>query len=164
MTMLMFLNLSINPECYLCTNSNSMFEIKKFRFEQKDLIRLSNDIRRIVFIEEQNVPREIEYEYEEEGNYYLFYHEGKPIATARWRITSKGIKLERFALLKEFRNRGLGSLLLKEILKDVTPLGKEIYLHSQVAAVNYYKRAGFRESGEHFSEADIEHVLMTYEG
>ena len=125
---------------------------------------MSNAIRRTVFIEEQHVAPEIEYEYEEEGHYYLLYHNDIPIATARWRETVKGIKLERFALLKEFRNRGLGTLLLEAVLKDVVPLGKPIYLHSQVSAVNYYKRAGFRKEGDHFFEADIEHVFMTYDG
>lgn len=125
---------------------------------------LSNAIRRTVFIEEQLVAPEIEYEYEEEGHYYLLFHDDQPIATARWRETTKGIKLERFALLKEFRNRGLGTLLLEEVLKDVVPLGRQIYLHSQVNAVNYYTRAGFRAQGDHFFEAEIEHVFMTYEG
>lgn len=141
-----------------------MATIRKFSFDQKDLIKISNEIRRIVFIEEQHVDPEIEYEHEEEGNYYLLFDENKPIATARWRMTGKGIKLERFALLKEFRNKGLGTLLLNEVIRDVAPFGQRIYLHSQVAAVNYYKRAGFAESGPHFTEADIAHVLMTYEG
>jgi len=127
-------------------------------------MKISNEIRRLVFIEEQKVDPEIEYEYEEEGNYYLLFYHKKPIATARWRSTDKGIKLERFALLKEFRNKGLGSLLLTKVLNDVLPLGQLIYLHSQIVAVNYYQRAGFVESEDHFYEADIEHVLMKYEG
>ena len=125
-------------------------------------MQFSNEIRRIVFIEEQQVDPEIEYEFEEEGHYYLLYYQKQPIATARWRATEKGIKLERFAMLKEFRNRGLGTVLLKEILKDVIPSGRVIYLHSQVVAANYYRRVGFIESGLHFFEADIEHVLMKY--
>ena len=158
----MFLKSESVSEYYLCRNRGQMTEIKKFTFDRKDLMHISNEIRRVVFIEEQRVAPEIEYEYEEEGHYYLLYHEGNPIATARWRSTSKGIKLERFAMLKAFRNKGLGSVLLQEVLNDVVPLGKEIYLHSQVVAVNYYKRAGFREYGGHFTEADIEHVLMKY--
>jgi len=139
-----------------------MTEIKKFTFADKDLLHLSNEIRRKVFIVEQLVPSEIEYEHEEEGNYYLLYYQEMPVATARWRSTPNGIKLERFAMLKEYRNKGLGTILLNGVMQEVQPLGREIYLHSQVAAVNYYKRAGFRESGSHFMEAGIEHVLMKY--
>lgn len=127
-------------------------------------MKISNKIRTKVFIEEQNVDPAIEYEYEKEGNYYLLYYDELPIATARWRKTQTGIKLERFAILKEYRNRKLGSVLLQELLKDLLPLHKKIYLHSQVKAINYYKRAGFVESGPHFFEADIEHVLMTHKG
>ena len=140
-----------------------MIRIEKFRFEDKEKIKLSNEIRTKVFIEEQHVDPEIEYEFEEEGNYYLLYYKKIPIATARWRETEKGIKLERFALLKEFRNQGLGSELLHEVINDVLPFGKKIYLHSQVIAINYYKRSGFVAEGEHFWEANIEHVLMTYQ-
>lgn len=139
-----------------------MTNIVKFRFESVDLMRISNEIRTKVFIEEQKVDPEIEYEYEDEGNYYLLFYDEMPIATARWRRTDKGIKLERFALLKEYRNKGLGTKLLKEVLTDVRKFNRPIYLHSQVIAKNYYKRAGFVEEGEHFFEADIEHVLMKY--
>lgn len=139
-----------------------MIRIEKFRFEDTEKIKLSNEIRTKVFIEEQNVDPEIEYEFEEEGNYYLLYYNDIPIATARWRKTNSGIKLERFAMLKEYRGKGVGSKLLNEILQDVIPFGKKIYLHSQVIAINYYKRAGFVAEGEHFWEAEIEHVMMTY--
>lgn len=139
-----------------------MTTIIKFLFQDQKHMQLSNNIRKVVFIDEQSVPPGIEYEYEEQGHYYLLFHDRIPIATARWRETSAGIKLERFALLKEYRNKGLGSILLQEVLKDVRPMGKTIYLHSQVVAVNYYKRAGFVATGPQFTEADIEHVRMVY--
>jgi predicted GNAT family N-acyltransferase len=139
-----------------------MIEIKKFTFSDKKLLQQSNSIRTKVFIEEQNVDRELEYEFEEEGNFYLLYYQNFPIATARWRKTAKGIKLERFAMLLDYRNKGIGGKLLEAVLDDVIPLNETIYLHSQATAINYYKRAGFVEVGEHFFEANIEHVLMEY--
>jgi len=120
------------------------------------------EVRRKVFVEEQNVDPEVEYEFENEGHFYILLFDGAPIGTARWRYTTNGIKLERFAMLKEYRNRGLGKNLLAEVMKDVLPLNKKIYLHSQVNAINYYKRAGFIEKGDHFFEANIEHVLMEF--
>ena len=139
-----------------------MSEIKKFRFDNKELMELSDSIRRIVFIEEQNVDPVLEYEYEELGHYYLLYHEQQPVATCRWRMTLHGVKLERFALLKAYRNKGLGTLLLNEVMKDVRTLDKPIFLHAQIRAVNYYQRAGFVALGDHFFEAGIEHVRMEY--
>lgn len=138
-------------------------KIKKYSFEDTELSKLSNEIRQKVFVQEQNVAPEIEYdEYEKEASYLLLFYNELPIGTARWRETEKGIKLERFALLQEFRNKGLGSVLLREILKDVIPLQKTIYLHAQVTAVNYYEREGFVKEGDIFVEADIEHYLMKH--
>jgi predicted GNAT family N-acyltransferase len=137
-----------------------MLEIKQFGFQDKELFEACCSIRIQVFVEEQKVDPELEYDHEEESHFYLLYVDGKPVATARWRETEKGIKLERFAMLKEFRNLGLGSELLKEVLKDVQKLDKKIYLHSQLKAVSYYERAGFKKVGEIFTEAGIGHYLM----
>jgi len=139
-----------------------MIEIKRFDFNNKQLLKISNSIRTKVFVEEQQVDPELEYENEEQGNFYLLYFDGNPIATARWRKTDEGIKLERFAMLKEYRNKGFGAKLLEEVMKDVIPSRQKIYLHSQIKAVNYYSRAGFVEEGNHFWEANIEHVKMVY--
>ena len=140
-----------------------MIKIKRFTFSDKELLQHSNIIRTKVFIEEQNVERELEYEYEEEGNFYLLYYDDQPIATARWRETVNGIKLERFAMLKEYRNQGLGGKLLNAVMDDVIPLNKNIYLHSQVNAITYYERAGFVKKGDIFIEANIKHYLMEFE-
>lgn len=139
-----------------------MIEIRSFTFSDKALLKLSNNIRTKVFIEEQNVERELEYEFEEEGNFFLLYFNGMPIATARWRETINGIKLERFAMLKEFRNRGLGGQLLEAVMDAVVPFGKTIYLHSQITAVTYYERVGFVKEGDVFEEANIKHYMMKY--
>jgi predicted GNAT family N-acyltransferase len=137
-----------------------MIEVKRFRCSDKILSNISNQIRTAVFVLEQKVDPELEYDHEDESHFYLLFHDGKPIATARWRETEMGIKLERFALLREFRNHGLGSELLKEVLIDVQKLDKKIYLHSQLRAVSYYEKAGFVKVGKKFTEAGIEHYLM----
>ena len=137
-----------------------MIEIVRFGFHEKKFFEICSSIRIRVFVEEQNVDPTLEYDHEEESHFYLLYVDGKPVATARWRETDKGIKLERFAMLKEFRNKGLGSELLKAVLKDVRNLKRTIYLHSQLMAVSYYERAGFKKVGDIFTEAGIEHYLM----
>ena len=61
-------------------------------------------IREKVFIVEQNVPEEVEIdEYEDSSNHVIALLDEKCIGTARWRNTEEGIKLERFAVLKEKR-------------------------------------------------------------
>jgi predicted GNAT family N-acyltransferase len=137
-----------------------MVEVVRFEYPDKKLFEICSSIRRRVFVEEQKVDRKLEYDHEEESHFYLLYVDGKPVATSRWRETDKGIKLERFAMLKEFRNQGLGSELLKEVIQDVSNLKRKIYLHSQLMAVSYYERAGFKKVGNIFTEAGIEHYMM----
>lgn len=136
-----------------------MIEVKKFNFSDTDLTTKAFAIRHKVFIEEQNVDSDLEREHDQEAHHYLLILGGKALATARWRETEKGIKLERFAVLPEFRNRGFGMIILREVMNDVVPLGKTIYLHSQLRAVPFYERNGF-VNGTSFYEADIEHYFM----
>jgi predicted GNAT family N-acyltransferase len=141
-----------------------MIEIKRFTTEDKSSAEQAFFIRRKVFVDEQGVNRTLEYDKEDQSNHYLLLLAGKPIATARWRETENGIKLERFAVLPEFRNRGFGEIILAEVLKDVKLSGKTIYLHSQVRAVPFYERNGFIKEGELFVEAGIEHYFMRFHG
>jgi predicted GNAT family N-acyltransferase len=123
-------------------------------------------IREAVFVQEQNVPADEEYdEYETSSRHFLAYADGTtPCGTARWRFTDKGIKLERFAVLKEFRSRKVGSALVQAVLDDVRqhPLsgGKPTYLHAQVTAMPLYAKFGFQPVGDMFLECDIQHYKM----
>src|SRR5206468_3905805 len=120
-----------------------------------------------VFVDEQNVPETEEYdEYEQTSRHYLAASDGVPAGVARWRETEKGVKLERFAVLEQFRNKEVGSHILKQVLKDVKAAfpDKEVYLHAQLKAIPFYDRHGFRKVGEQFSECDIEHFKMIFQG
>jgi len=139
-----------------------MITIEKFLSTDSDRYRLARAIRHEVFVDEQNVPEELEYENDEEAVNYLLYADGLAKGTARWRETHAGIKLERFAVFASERGKGYGTLLLERILEDVMPSGKRIYLHAQISAISYYLNAGFETEGHSFSEAGIEHYLMVY--
>ena len=141
-----------------------MIKVLSFTTKDKKLTKLVFQIRQEVFVVEQNVDPELEYdEFEDISQHYLVFKNDTPVATARWRKTEKGIKLERFSLLKKYRNKGIGTILLKKVMQDILPLNKNIYLHSQVSAVNLYLRQGFKVSGEKFMEAGIEHYFMSWE-
>lgn len=117
-------------------------------------------IRTTVFVEEQGCPPELEYANEDESTHFLATSDGVPCGTARWRQTDKGIKLERFAVLAGHRGKGVGTELLKAILKDIPPGFEYIYLNAQVAAVPFYESLGFSTEGESFEEAGILHRRM----
>ena len=140
-----------------------MYHIKTFNTDNDALAEIAFSIRQKVFVDEQKVDAREEYdEHEKESTHYLLSKDEHPIGTARWRHTDQGIKLERFAVLKEHRGEGAGSFLVNAVLQDVLPFNKKLYLHSQVTAVNLYKRAGFVAEGQLFYEANIAHYKMVY--
>ena len=141
-----------------------MLVVKRFTSEDKALSGKALAIRHKVFVIEQGVDPVLEHNHDEEAHHYLLCMGRKVIATARWREVNGKIKLERFAVLPKFRSRGFGKVILLEVLIDVLPLMKPIYLHAQLAAVRFYERNGFKKEGEKFTEAGIEHYYMRYSG
>lgn len=123
-------------------------------------------IREKVFVHEQNVPADAEYDqYDRAGTtrHYLARVDGQPAGAARWRPTDHGVKLERFAVLSEFRNRGVGEALVHRVLADIraeAPDAAQVYMHAQLRAIPLYERTGFRKVGEMFEECDIQHYQM----
>lgn len=117
-------------------------------------------IRRKVFVEEQECPPGLEWEYEEESKHFLATVNLVPAGACRWRQTDKGYKLERFAVLKEFRGKGVGQQLVRTVLSDLPANADYIYLHAQVSAVGLYEKFGFEKIGEQFEEAGIRHYKM----
>ena len=94
-------------------DSLSVFNFKK---SDEKSFQLARSIREIVFVIEQEVDEAEEFdEFEDESIHYLLMLNDKAIATARWRIIGEKTKLERFAMLKEYRNKGYGTLILSLI-------------------------------------------------
>jgi len=138
-------------------------KIYSFKTDNKEFTAFALAIRTSVFVDEQKVDPKLEYDkFEEACTHYLLFDNEKPIATARWRETNKGVKLERFAVIKSYRNKGIGSEILMRVLDDVVKLNKQIYLNSQLKAVPFYERQGFVAEGDVFWEANIQHQLMIY--
>jgi predicted GNAT family N-acyltransferase len=117
-------------------------------------------IRRKVFVEEQEVDESEEYEFEQESIHFIAEIKGTYVGTARWRKTEKGVKLERFAVLNEYRSMGVGSALLQSIIKHIPSENMYLYLHAQLTAMNLYAKFGFTQVGPMFVEADIKHYKM----
>ena len=126
-------------------------------------------IRRQVFVEEQHVAAKEEYdEFEATSMHFLARFDTMPCGTARWRRTSNGVKLERFAVLKAYRKKGIAKALVQAVLNDVFSQQPEpierIYLHAQVTAMPLYAGFGFVPVGPLFDEAGIQHQKMVLPG
>lgn len=140
-----------------------MIKVESFDYTNITNYRKAIEIRRQVFVIEQNIDEKLELdEFDILSKHYLAIYNNVPIGTARWRQTKHGIKLERFAVLSDYRNKNIGKVILEKILNDITPLNKAVYLDAQISAVNFYLKNGFITIGNHFFEAGIEHVKMEY--
>ena len=120
-------------------------------------------IRKDVFIRGLNIPEYLEIDKNEDmATYVLAYVKNKPVGTARWRKTKKGIKLERFAVLQKYRSNGIGKKMTKFILKNLKE-NKLIYLYAQDSAIKFYEKLGFKSIGNLFKEVGIKHQEMIYD-
>ncbi len=118
------------------------------------------EVRRLVFVQEQQVSEDEEYdEFETTSVHLAAISNGQVVGTCRFRTTDSGIKLERFAVLKEFRRMNVGASLLQYCLKLVGEANC-VYLHAQVQVVGFYAQYGFVKQGEEFVEAGIRHYKM----
>lgn len=75
---------------------------------------------------------------------------GRPVGRMMVDRGDESILLRDIALLTEYRNAGIGSRLLTELMKDAAAAGKPIELHvvSTSPAVRFYERLGFTKSGD----------------
>ena len=132
-------------------------------------LKIAHKIRHDVFVIEQHVPVRDELDsYEIDSRHFLAIDShGNPCGAARWRFAGHGVKLERFAVLKEYRKMGIGSALVSAVMEDIKNhegyRGQIIYLHAQLDAIPLYKKFGFRITGGMFEECDIKHYKMILE-
>lgn len=131
------------------------------RIATADERQLCYDIRTKVFVDEQNVPLDLEIdEHEDECVHFIARIGGEPMGTAR--LMDKGYaKLQRIAVSKDARGTGLGRALLQAMLDRAMELGKsEARLDAQVYAIPFYEKLGFKAEGPEFDDAGIPHRLM----
>jgi predicted GNAT family N-acyltransferase len=120
----------------------------------------AQSLRVEVFVVEQGVPIELEWdEADEVSTHAVAYDEaGQVIATGR--LLPDG-HIGRMAVRKSARGKGIGGQVLRALLDEAKRLGYcELVLHAQTHAVDFYLRHGFEILGEEFMEAGIPHQKM----
>jgi predicted GNAT family N-acyltransferase len=123
-------------------------------------------IRLRVFVREQGVPREIEWDDDDARTiHFLALIAGKAVGTARLVMRRGSAKIGRMAALKSYRRKGIGKKLLKRCIEAANRRGAQhIYLHAQVPVIGFYESRGFRCVGPVFKEAGIYHRKMIWKG
>ncbi len=125
-----------------------------------DALPLARPVRENVFIVEQGVPRELEWDdWDARSDHAVaLAAERQAIGTAR--LLSDG-HIGRMAVLKDWRGQGVGSALFQALLELARAKGMVVVaLNAQTHAAGFYRRFGFSQAGEEFVEAGIPHVAM----
>ncbi len=132
-----------------------MVEVVRWDKQQQSLCSIRNK----VFVEEQQVPAELESDGQDvHATHFLLTRAG--VALGCGRLLPDG-KIGRMAILQEQRGLGLGKLLLEAMVKHAKRHGfTRLYLHAQSYALGFYQSCGFSQLGTEFTEAGIAHVAM----
>ncbi|RBI66524.1 GNAT family N-acetyltransferase [Vreelandella sulfidaeris] len=120
----------------------------------------ASEIRRKVFIDEQNVPQEEEWDgLDPECQHFLAMLDGQPVGTAR---LLPDAHIGRVAVLANARGTGIGVLLMQAAIEAARHAGhSQVALSAQVQALVFYERLGFVAHGDEFLDAGIPHREMT---
>lgn len=119
-----------------------------------------SNIRHIIFVEEQGVSVQDEWDGLDELKstiHLLASVNDKPVGTARLLATGQ---IGRMCVLKEFRQKRIGSELMSELLKLVKMNNNTIFLNAQVQVIPFYEHFGFKAKGNIFDDAGIPHQKM----
>ncbi|MEY2804303.1 MAG: hypothetical protein RL657_1639 [Pseudomonadota bacterium] len=121
-------------------------------------------LRTAVFVREQGVPQELEWDAEDHSALHavVLDEAGQALATGRLLQHAPGVaRIGRMAVAREWRGRGLGRQVLQALMQAARDRGDlRVMLHAQTSARGFYEQAGFQPEGALFAEAGIEHIEM----
>lgn len=121
-------------------------------------------IRQRVFVEEQGVPEDLEWEGDDEQceHFLAIHQQAGAVGCARLRPDGRRAQIGRLAVLPAYRRLGIGRAMLEKVDRCGIERGyDELYLHAQTYAQPLYESLGYLASGAEFQEAGIAHRLMT---
>ncbi len=122
------------------------------------------DIRRKVFVLEQDIPEEAEFDDMDDLSIHAIVYDvknKKPVATGRVYHDGKNYRIGRIAVLKEERGKYYGDFVVRLLVNKAFMAGaEEVVIDAQVKAIPFYEKIGFYSYGEIFKEDGIDHIKM----
>lgn len=149
-------------------NLKGMIKMNAKRASIDEDLRVAIAIRKEVFVKEQGVPLEDEFDEFDTLNgqceHILVFYSEQPVGTGRIRFLDGFGKLERICIIEPFRKFGLGKIIINALEDIAKEKGvHKVKLHGQTQAEGFYKKLGYRTSSNVFMEAGIPHILMLKE-
>lgn len=139
-------------------------EIVEYGIEEGDWPEIgpqAGPVRERVFVAEQGVPADMEYDEADPVSRHVLARGPAGEAIGTGRLLPDG-HIGRVAVIPEWRGKGVGTALMSRLIEAALARGLDrLALNAQSAAVGFYRRLGFEETGPEFLEAGIAHVTMT---
>lgn len=124
----------------------------------------ARQVRTAVFIEEQHIPREDEWDEADQSCLHAVAYNrlGQPVATGRLLEGGPGVgKIGRVAVHRVLRGTGVGRAIMSALTGAARQRGDHtIRLSAQRTAEGFYRRLGYEPVGETYEEVGIPHVDM----
>lgn len=138
------------------------------RLTTKEELEVAFAIRKEVFVNEQGVPLEDEFDrfdtLDGHCQHILVYYHEQPVGTGRIRFIDGVGKLERICILEPYRKLGIGKIIIKALEEIAEEWGaSQVKLHGQTQAEDFYKKLGYLPASDIFIEDGIPHILMLKE-
>lgn len=150
-------------DLYIEGSMNNDYSIKMTLWSNlEDRLHLQN-IRREVFIEEQQVPEQEEWDsLDEQAKHLLLIKQAEIIGCARILEQEGRLKLGRIAVLKPFRNQGAGQFLMQFVKQEAIEDNLHcIQLDAQTRVFDFYSKLGYQATSKPFDPCcDIPHITM----
>ena len=130
--------------------------------ENGDWDQLQQDarlIRELVFIVEQNIPEQDEWDDQDAiSQHFVVYDRDQPVATAR---LLQNNSVGRVAVIQKYRGQGIGRMIMLDIIRYAQQQPRPfLKLSSQVHAISFYEKLGFVTQGDPYDEWGIPHIEM----
>ncbi len=130
-----------------------------------ELKDLAAALRTEVFVEEQEIPQELEWDEHDANALHavLVNKLGQAVATGRLlQPQPKVAQIGRMAVSKPLRGATLGRMVIDALVEAARKRGDhQVILHAQCSAEGFYRRLGFKAHGDVFQDAGIDHIEMT---
>ena len=131
-----------------------------FKGNKNELFKIAGKIREDIFLFEQGFSVEYD-DIDKDAYHVIVFDEKKPIATSRFYGTDNPVHIGRVAVIKEYRQKGIGEYLMRQTEAYAKEKGAlTITLGAQARASSFYKKCGYKEYGEEYMDEFCPHINM----
>jgi predicted GNAT family N-acyltransferase len=127
-----------------------------------DLGNLGLALRREVFVHEQHVPAEIEFDaYDLSATHVVALDDGNVVGCLRIIFLDEHVKFGRVVVAAAARRKGIASRMMRVAMDYAASRGEtRFYLTAQTDKLALYEKLGFAAFGEEFEDGGMPHLAM----